>query len=111
MNKDIRTIADHYGYESQSRQLIEEMAELTQALNKLWRATHGHLNVFYEDCSENDVAETCRLDVIEEIGDVRVCLEQILYFLDVEPEEIRNDMDVKISRQLERIEHEKASKE
>ena len=26
-----------YGYESQSRQLIEEMAELTVAINKLWR--------------------------------------------------------------------------
>ena len=30
----IQYIADHYGYEPQSRQLIEEMAELTVALNK-----------------------------------------------------------------------------
>ena len=33
----IQYIADHYGYEPQSRQLIEEMAELTVALNKAWR--------------------------------------------------------------------------
>lgn len=40
LNEDknpIRYIADHYGYEAQSRQLIEEMAELTQAINKMWR--------------------------------------------------------------------------
>mgnify|MGYP005829319167 FL=1 len=33
----IKIIARYYGYEAQSRQLIEEMAELTQAINKLWR--------------------------------------------------------------------------
>ena len=26
-----------YGYDAQSRQCIEEMAELTQAINKFWR--------------------------------------------------------------------------
>ncbi len=35
--KKIELIADRYGYEPQSRQCIEEMAELTQAINKLWR--------------------------------------------------------------------------
>ena len=33
----IRTIARHYEYDTQSRQCIEEMAELTQAINKYWR--------------------------------------------------------------------------
>lgn len=33
----IQRIAQHYGYDSQSRQCIEEMAELTQAINKFWR--------------------------------------------------------------------------
>ncbi len=32
-----QSIADEYGYEAQSRQLIEEMAKLTQAINKDWR--------------------------------------------------------------------------
>ena len=35
--KKIELIADRYGYEPQSRQCIEEMAELTQAINKYWR--------------------------------------------------------------------------
>lgn len=33
----VRILAEWYGYEPQSRQCIEEMAELTQAINKLWR--------------------------------------------------------------------------
>lgn len=37
----IKIIAEHYGYDSQSRQCIEEMAELTQAINKFWRNQLG----------------------------------------------------------------------
>lgn len=33
----IQKIAQTYGYDAQSRQCIEEMAELTQAINKFWR--------------------------------------------------------------------------
>lgn len=36
-DEKIKKIARHYGYEAQSRQCIEEMAELTQAINKYWR--------------------------------------------------------------------------
>jgi len=36
-NQKIRYIANHYGYESQSRQCIEELAELIQAINKFHR--------------------------------------------------------------------------
>ena len=34
---NIIAIAEHQCYDAQSRQLIEEMAELTQAINKAWR--------------------------------------------------------------------------
>ena len=34
MDNRIKTIADHYGYEAQSRQCMEECAELIQAINK-----------------------------------------------------------------------------
>ena len=33
MKDKIKQIAEHYGYDSQSHMLIEEMAELTQAIN------------------------------------------------------------------------------
>ena len=32
--KELREIADHFGYEEQSNQLIEECAELIQAVNR-----------------------------------------------------------------------------
>ena len=35
-NEAIKKIADTYGYDAQSRQLFEEMAELTVAINKNW---------------------------------------------------------------------------
>ena len=41
----IQYIADHYGYEPQSRQLIEEMAELIQAVCKHNRAFGGRLQM------------------------------------------------------------------
>lgn len=98
MDKRLKRIANHYGYETQSRQLIEEMAELTQALNKLWRAEHGHLNESYEWYKQGKAFEIYRRDVIEEMTDVKICLEQLAYFLDVAQEEIQQDMEVKIDR-------------
>lgn len=41
MREKIIQIADKYGYDAQSRQCIEEMAELTQAVNKFWRKQLG----------------------------------------------------------------------
>lgn len=37
IKQKIQKIAQTYGYDAQSRQCIEEMAELTQAINKFWR--------------------------------------------------------------------------
>ena len=40
----IKKIAVTYGYDAQSRQCIEEMAELTQDINKMWRAKNNAVN-------------------------------------------------------------------
>ena len=66
MKEAIKSIADHFGYESQSRQLIEEMAELTQAINHLWRY-------------DNDLKR--RNAVYEELADVEIMIEQIKHLL------------------------------
>lgn len=63
--KDLQDIADKLGYEEQSMQLIEEMAELTQAISKYRR---------YNDTEE-------LLDLIEELCDVNIVLEQVIYLL------------------------------
>ena len=100
--ENLKQIATHYGYEPQSRQLIEAMAELTQAINKKWRFERKEDRKPCDDVS----IEFMNNQLIEEIADVEICLEQIKYLLDC------NDMveqikDAKIVRQLQRIKNEK----
>ena len=97
MDDRIKRIADHYGFEAQSRQLIEEMAELTQAINKLWR--------FEKECIGGTI-EIHKAKVTEEIADVEIVLGQIKYLLGVKKEtEIWREK--KLERTLEKIEPEK----
>lgn len=86
MDKDLRNIAEHYGLRVQMRQLIEEMAELTQVICK----------------SERYDLDTVREHLVEEVADVEVVLEQVIYLLgDNRIEQIRAE---KIARQKRRIE-------
>ena len=86
MDKDLRNIAEHYGLRVQMRQLIEEMAELTQVICK----------------SERYNLDTVREHLGEEVADVQVVLEQVIYLLgENRIEQIRAE---KIARQKRRIE-------
>ena len=86
MDKDLRNIAEHYGLRVQMRQLIEEMAELTQVIYK----------------AERYDLDTVREHLVEEVADVEVVLEQVIYLLgDNRIEQIRAE---KIERQKRRIE-------
>ncbi len=89
----IKIIADTYGYEPQSRQLIEEMAELTQAINKFWRKDY--------ECDY-------RKYLIEELADVSIMLQQIIYLLNSE-NNVEDIIAEKINRQLKRIKNNKFS--
>lgn len=86
----IQYIADHYGYESQSRQLIEELSELIQAVCKHNRAFGG---------KEKDA-------IIEEIADVEIMILQIEYILGVSAMKLDNMIESKLDRQIERIKNE-----
>ena len=105
MNKEeysnsIIAIANHYDYESQSRQLIEEMAELTVAINKLWRIERlcDRKNIMdVKGFSYPEVKE-----IIGEIADVEIMLSQIKYLLGCQ-DEVELEKERKILRQLERI--------
>lgn len=94
----IKIIAEHYGYEAQSRQCIEEMAELMQSINKLWRSIgHGQLTEkSFKECLEN---------LTEEMADVQIMLWQIEYLLSAE-NMIEEMIEKKLNRQLKRIEEE-----
>lgn len=97
----LRRIAEEYGYDAQSRQCIEEMAELTQAINKFWRKDLkcGQLTTL-----EVPIGSTQELSIIEEIADVEICLAQMKYLLAIREEDINKVIEQKLDRQLERIE-------
>lgn len=94
----IKIVADHYGYGAQSRQYIEEMAELTQAINKWWRVCGNGQR------TEESIAE-CRYNLVEEIADVQIMLYQLGYLLDSRLE-VSEIITKKLDRQLERIKRE-----
>ena len=105
----IKKIADTYGYEAQSRQCIEEMAELTQAINKFWRKQMmcGFVSL---DEIKTEETENSKLsdekgyhNLVEEIADVQIMLWQMEYLLNADVTPI---IEQKLDRQLERIESE-----
>ena len=102
MNKtDYRLIriACQYGYDAQSRQCIEEMSELTKAINKFWRK---HLDCGKKELSSVDFHNKEYEDIVEEIADVQIMLDQMKMFMDCE-DSIYDVIEKKIDRQLERI--------
>lgn len=98
MDNAIKQIADKYGYDAQSRQLIEECAELTQAVNKLWRLEQKQNRTITQDIDLSFAKE----HLVEELADVSIMVEQMLYLLDC-----KGDFEIekakKIKRQLERM--------
>ena len=101
----IRKIGRHYGYDAQSRQCIEEMAELTQAINKYWRTElqcgknlYNPWDGYMPDNSEE------YYNLVEEIADVQIMLEQMKFFL-AAGHDVNRIIDEKLDRQIYRIEH------
>lgn len=101
----IQKIARHYGYEPQSRQCIEEMAELTQAINKYWRKDlqcgkypynpwDGYMP---DDSKEYD-------NLIEELADVQIMIWQMKFLLTAT--DFEKIIQQKLDRQMERIDRE-----
>lgn len=91
----VRILAEWYGYEPQSRQCIEEMAELTQAINKLWRKQNFGGN-------SREIAEA-QENLLEEIADVLIMIWQMKELLGIGEGELSKIINQKLDRQLERI--------
>jgi NTP pyrophosphatase (non-canonical NTP hydrolase) len=100
----IKDIAEHYKYDPQSRQCIEEMAELTKALNKFWRKNLLCGQVKLTPYILKVLRKTPEYhNVLEEIADVEIMLKQIVYLLDMDTSEM---VELKLQRQMERIDSE-----
>ena len=101
MREAINLIANKYGYELQSRQCIEELSELIQAICKDKRkrtATSNNSEIIKPISKFSETGS----HVIEEIADVEIMLEQLKLLMDCS-DEVKKVKISKINRQLERI--------
>ena len=89
MKKDkLRMIADHYGIKKQLRQLAEECSELAV------EASHS-------------ARKELTVGIIEEIADVEIMIEQIIYLAKIDRCDIEDCINYKLDRQMKRIKAEK----
>lgn len=91
-------IAQTYGYETQSRQCIEEMAELTQAINKLWRISIKKGVKEFKDLR----IEKEYKNLIEEIADVQIMIDQMKLLSNC-GHIVPSIIDSKLNREIQRI--------
>lgn len=78
-----------YGKEAQSRQVMEECAELIQAINK---------------CLRYPSKEECKNNLIEEICDVEIMLFQLKEMFGITNEAVESYKLLKAKREKERLE-------
>ena len=93
MEKDkLRMIADHYGIKKQLRQLAEECSELAV------EASHS-------------ARKGTTVKIIEEMADVEIMIEQIIYLAKIDKCDIEDCINYKLDRQIKRIKEEKDERE
>ena len=93
MEKDkLQMIADHYGIKKQLRQLAEECSELAV------EASHS-------------ARKGTTVKIIEEIADVQIMIEQIIYLAKIDRCDIEDCINYKLDRQIKRIKEEKDERE
>lgn len=88
-----KIIAGTYGHEPQSRMLQEEAAELIQAVNKYYRSTNK-LGFKSREAADN---------LVEEMADVIIMIIQELMLQNTDPKLFAELINLKLDRQLERI--------
>lgn len=82
MNQNIKRIAKHYGFQHQAIKTVEKCSKFITTLSKL---ANGEGSWAY---------------VVEEMADVMVMLQQMQYFLCINPSELHKAMEAKVRRQL-----------
>ena len=86
-DEKVKKIADYYGLKNQLRQLSEECCELAV------EASHSAR-----------IGTTVK--IIEEMADVMIMIEQVIYLAKIDKCDIEDCINYKINRQLKRIEEE-----
>lgn len=99
----IEMIAREYGYDAQSRQCIEEMAEFMQAINKYWRKDLqcGKFPYCpwdgYMPCGSSEYE-----NLVEELADVQIMIWQMGFLLSADAD-IESMIEEKLDRQMGRM--------
>ena len=88
-NTRIMEIADHYGIEKQLHQLAEECSELAV------EASHS-------------ARKGVTVKIIEEMADVEIMVEQIIYLAKIDRKDIEECIQYKLERQMKRIREEES---
>ena len=83
----VKKIAAHYGIKNQLRQLAEECSELSVE-------------------SSHSARKGTTVKIIEEMADVMIMIEQVIYLAKIDKCDIEDCINYKINRQLKRIEEE-----
>ena len=100
-----KAAAEFWGVDATSIVAVEEMGELIQALMKYRRATHRKKSV------PTTKSRTAILDnIAEEIADVRICLDEIVYLLSLK-DEVKKWKIKKREREDRRVVSEKRKRE
>lgn len=80
-------IAEHYGRKTQERQTVSELSELMYVLTRR------------PDQRQPDWTN----DLVDEIADVTIMLQQMMYLYDISSDEINERINYKLQRQLTRM--------
>ena len=83
----VKEIAEHYGLKNQLRQLAEECSELSVE-------------------SSHSARKGTTVKIIEEMADVMIMIEQVVYLAKIDKCDIEDCINYKINRQIKRIEEE-----
>ena len=106
ISEELKKIARYYGQEAQCNQLIEECAEVIQAVSK-YRRSRDSFNSFTgaESLWERKKADVAvaLYNLTEEIADVEIMLEQIKYLLQISEGDILALKIFKVNRTKRRM--------
>lgn len=95
MEDKVLKIINTFGVRPQQRKLMEEVFELQEAIICYEMSPHGIYRYIRTEYKSN---------IEEELADVLVLLEQIINYYQIDKKEIKEIMNEKIDRTLERIE-------
>ena len=94
LSEQITLIAEHYGTHRQLNKLMEESAEVIQAIQKHLYGATDYMKSLYN-----------LYNLYGEFADLSIVLEQVIYLLDCK-KEVDSNRRYKVERQLKRIEEE-----